>query len=197
MGDTKVETIARLAQWKIEGFGPTTPYKRSDPFKIGIWNWYFFALILSIAPLLRWLCVCFLALVCYFSLNWIFRHLSVEKSRSVYIRLFPEPSRVSKEQPPVARFVLRVTTAASNRRPYVSPSMFILLRLDFFFFVSPYQFSIYSVCVCMDDESCFLMYAKMGIKDWIVNMNCWLKISAWKLMVCLGTPDSSWIFTYT
>ncbi|KAL3616111.1 hypothetical protein CASFOL_040405 [Castilleja foliolosa] len=40
MADTKVETLARLAQWKIENFGPTSPYKRSDPFKIGIWNWY-------------------------------------------------------------------------------------------------------------------------------------------------------------
>ncbi|KAH6785777.1 hypothetical protein C2S51_038232 [Perilla frutescens var. frutescens] len=93
MVDTKVETIARLAQWKIESFGPTVPHKRSDPFKIGIWNW----------------------------------HLSVEKSRSVYIRLFPEPSRVSKEQPPVARFVLRVTTG-SNRRPYISPIHERLLR---------------------------------------------------------------------
>ncbi|GER49183.1 BTB/POZ domain-containing protein [Striga asiatica] len=94
MTDTKVETIARLAQWKIESFGPTSPYKRSDPFKIGIWNW----------------------------------HLSVERNRSTYIRLFPEPSRVSKEQPPVARFVIRVTTAASSRRPYVSPIHERLLR---------------------------------------------------------------------
>ncbi|XP_051124102.1 BTB/POZ domain-containing protein At1g21780 isoform X1 [Andrographis paniculata] len=87
MADLKVETIARLAQWKIENFGPATPYKRSDPFKIGIWNWY----------------------------------LSVEKNRSMYIRLFPEPSRISKDQPPLARFVLRVTTSSSNRRPFVSP----------------------------------------------------------------------------
>ncbi|KAK4481297.1 hypothetical protein RD792_012182 [Penstemon davidsonii] len=94
MADTKVETIARLAQWKIESFGPTTPYKRSDPFKIGIWNW----------------------------------HLSVEKNRSMYIRLFPEPSRVTKDQPPVARFVLRVTTSGSNRRPYISPIHERLLR---------------------------------------------------------------------
>ncbi|PIN16174.1 hypothetical protein CDL12_11186 [Handroanthus impetiginosus] len=94
MADSKVETIARLAQWKVESFGPTTPYKRSDPFKMGIWNW----------------------------------HLSVEKNRSVYIRLFPEPSRVSKEQPPIARFVLRVTTAGSNRRPYISPIHERLLR---------------------------------------------------------------------
>ncbi|KAL3638205.1 hypothetical protein CASFOL_017576 [Castilleja foliolosa] len=87
MADTKVDTLARLAQWKIENFGPTSPYKRSDPFKIGIWNW----------------------------------HLSVERNRSTYIRLFPELSRVSKEQPPIARFVIRVTSSSSNRRPYISP----------------------------------------------------------------------------
>ncbi|KAL6515615.1 hypothetical protein OROHE_018649 [Orobanche hederae] len=94
MADTKVETIARLAQWKIESFGPTSSYKRSEPFKIGIWNW----------------------------------HLSVERSRSTCIRLFPEPSRVSKEQPPVARFVIRVTTSGSNRRPYISPIQERLLQ---------------------------------------------------------------------
>ncbi|KAL1543828.1 BTB/POZ domain-containing protein-like isoform X1 [Salvia divinorum] len=96
MADSKVETIARLAQWKIDSFGPTNPYKRSDPFKIGIWNWYL--------------------------------QLSVEKNRVVYIRLFPEPSRVSKEQPPLARFVIRVSTSAFNRRPYVSPIHERLLR---------------------------------------------------------------------
>ncbi|CAI9778087.1 unnamed protein product [Fraxinus pennsylvanica] len=94
MADLKVETIAKLAQWRIENFGAATTYKRSDPFKIGIWNW----------------------------------HLSVEKNRYMYIRLFPELSRVSKEQPPVARFVLRVTTSGSNRRPYISPIHERLLR---------------------------------------------------------------------
>lgn len=38
MGDTKVETISRLAQWRIENFGPCS-FKKSDPFKAGIWNW--------------------------------------------------------------------------------------------------------------------------------------------------------------
>ncbi|KAL6492887.1 hypothetical protein OROGR_032646 [Orobanche gracilis] len=95
MADTKVETIARLAQWKIESFGPTSPYKRSEPFKIGIWNW----------------------------------HLSLERTRSTCIRLFPEPSPVSKEQPPVARFVIRVTTSGSNRRPYISPTFIVHERL--------------------------------------------------------------------
>ncbi|CAK9142250.1 unnamed protein product [Ilex paraguariensis] len=93
MVDSKVETISRLAQWRVENFGSST-YKRSDPFKIGFWNWY----------------------------------LSIEKNRYLYIRLFPEPSRVSKEQPPVARFVLRVTTTGTNRRPYISPIHERLLR---------------------------------------------------------------------
>ncbi|XP_071711184.1 BTB/POZ domain-containing protein At1g21780-like [Rutidosis leptorrhynchoides] len=93
MVDTKVETISRLAQWRIDNFGPCT-YKRSEPFKIGIWNW----------------------------------QLSVEKNRYLYIRLFPEPSRISKEQPPIAKFILRVTTTATNRRPYISPIHERLLR---------------------------------------------------------------------
>ncbi|RWW74828.1 hypothetical protein BHE74_00017206 [Ensete ventricosum] len=37
--DSKVETIARLAQWRIESFGPCS-YRRSDAFRLGIWNWY-------------------------------------------------------------------------------------------------------------------------------------------------------------
>ncbi|KAL8257171.1 hypothetical protein R6Q59_029212 [Mikania micrantha] len=93
MVDTKVETISRLAQWRIDNFGPCT-YKRSDPFKIGMWNW----------------------------------QLSVEKNRYLYIRLFPEPSRLSKEQPPIAKFIIRVTTAGNNRRPYISPIHERLLR---------------------------------------------------------------------
>ncbi|KAL2317812.1 hypothetical protein Fmac_031688 [Flemingia macrophylla] len=79
MGDSKVETIARLAQWKIDNFGPCS-YKKSDPFKLGIWNWY------------------------------------------LYIHIFPEPSRISKEHPPVARFILRVSShTGSSRKFYISP----------------------------------------------------------------------------
>ncbi|KAL5704388.1 hypothetical protein ACHQM5_022826 [Ranunculus cassubicifolius] len=92
-GDSKVETISRLCQWRIDSFGPCT-YRRSDPFKVGIWNW----------------------------------HLSVEKNRYLYIRLFPEPSKVSKEQPPIARFILRVSNLGANRRPYISPIHERLLR---------------------------------------------------------------------
>ncbi|KAK9162262.1 hypothetical protein Syun_003164 [Stephania yunnanensis] len=92
-GDSRVDTISRLAQWRIESFGPCS-YKRSDAFKVGIWNW----------------------------------HLSIEKNRYLYIRLFPEPSRASKDQPPIARFVLRVSNLGANRRPYISPIHERLLR---------------------------------------------------------------------
>ncbi|KAE9603938.1 hypothetical protein Lal_00002244 [Lupinus albus] len=86
MSDSRVDTIARLAQWKIDNFGPCS-YKKSDPFKVGIWNWY----------------------------------LSIERNRYLYIHLFPEPSRVSKENPPVAKFILRVSNASSSRKFSVSP----------------------------------------------------------------------------
>lgn len=87
MADSKVETIARLAQWKIDNFGPCS-YKKSNPFKLGIWNW----------------------------------HISVERNRYLYIHIFPEPSRVSKEQPPVARFILRVShNNGPSRKFYISP----------------------------------------------------------------------------
>ncbi|XP_077233073.1 BTB/POZ domain-containing protein [Tasmannia lanceolata] len=93
MSDSKVETISRLAQWKIESFGPCS-FRRSDPFKVGIWNWY----------------------------------LSIEKNRYLYVRLFPEPCRTSREQPPIARFVLRVSNVGVNRRPYISPVHERILR---------------------------------------------------------------------
>ncbi|XP_057973224.1 BTB/POZ domain-containing protein At1g21780 isoform X2 [Malania oleifera] len=92
MCDSKVETISRLVQWRIENFGPCS-YKKSDPFKIGLWNW----------------------------------HLSVEKNRHMHIKLFPEPSRMSKEQPPIASFILRVNTGP-GRKPYISPIHERLLR---------------------------------------------------------------------
>ncbi|KAJ0790496.1 putative chromatin remodeling & transcription regulator BTB-POZ family [Helianthus annuus] len=35
----RVDTIARLAQWRIDSFGASS-YRKSDPFMIGKWNWY-------------------------------------------------------------------------------------------------------------------------------------------------------------
>ncbi|KAJ0920663.1 hypothetical protein HanRHA438_Chr05g0243841 [Helianthus annuus] len=33
----RVDTIARLAQWRIDSFGASS-YRKSDPFMIGKWN---------------------------------------------------------------------------------------------------------------------------------------------------------------
>ena len=38
---SKVETTARLAQLRVDSLGSNS-YRRSDPFKIGLWNWYCF-----------------------------------------------------------------------------------------------------------------------------------------------------------
>ncbi|XP_059460031.1 BTB/POZ domain-containing protein At1g21780 [Corylus avellana] len=130
MADSKVETISRLAQWKIDNFGPCS-FKKSEPFKVGIWNW----------------------------------HLSIEKNRYLYIRLFPEPSRVSKEQPPLARFVLRVSNTGANRRPYISPIHERLLRTseDFVWpvdstflgrFIIDVEFLDLKICPLNGGESC-------------------------------------------
>ncbi|XP_074559677.1 BTB/POZ domain-containing protein At1g55760-like [Curcuma longa] len=35
----RVETAQRLAQWRIENIASCT-YRKSDPFKVGLWNWY-------------------------------------------------------------------------------------------------------------------------------------------------------------
>lgn len=77
----------------------------------------------------------------------------MEKNRYLYIRLFPEASRTSKEQPPIARFVLRVSNAGANRRPYTSPgvisssltcnfgvccaSLFLIFKVRKIFFLAP------------------------------------------------------------
>ncbi|CAN6440513.1 unnamed protein product [Victoria cruziana] len=37
--DSKVETISRMAQWKVDCFSPFS-YRRSDAFKVGLWNWH-------------------------------------------------------------------------------------------------------------------------------------------------------------
>ncbi|KAK7311534.1 hypothetical protein RJT34_09743 [Clitoria ternatea] len=94
MGD-RVETVARLAQWRIDNLGPSS-YKKSDPFKVGIWTWFF--------SVVR------------------------NTNRYLYIHLFPEPSRLSKEQPPLARFILRVSIAGSSRSFHISPVQERLLR---------------------------------------------------------------------
>ncbi|KAF9587910.1 hypothetical protein IFM89_006164 [Coptis chinensis] len=84
----RVETQSRLAQWKIESLSSCT-YRKSDPFKIGNWNW----------------------------------HLSVEKNKVLYIKLFPVISNVTRDQPPIASFVIRVLCSHGSRHTLVHPGV--------------------------------------------------------------------------
>uniref|UniRef100_A0A1J3H865 BTB/POZ domain-containing protein n=1 Tax=Noccaea caerulescens TaxID=107243 RepID=A0A1J3H865_NOCCA len=82
----RVDTISRLAQWRILNLSSST-YRKSDPFKMGLWNW----------------------------------HLSVEKSKMLLnVKLYPEVSNLSRENPPVASFALRVVSSAAGDRKALS-----------------------------------------------------------------------------
>ncbi|PIA26798.1 hypothetical protein AQUCO_08800007v1 [Aquilegia coerulea] len=84
----RVETQSRLAQWRIDSLSSCT-YRKSDPFKIGNWNW----------------------------------HLSVEKNRGVYIKLFPVVSNLTRENPPIASFIIRVLCSHGNRHALLHPGV--------------------------------------------------------------------------
>ncbi|CAA2984134.1 BTB POZ domain-containing At1g55760 [Olea europaea subsp. europaea] len=82
----QVETTSRLAQWRIENLASCT-YRKSDPFKIGKWNW----------------------------------HLSVEKNRTLSIKLYPEVSNITRESPPIASFIIKVVSSVGDRKSLVHP----------------------------------------------------------------------------
>lgn len=84
----RVETTSRLAQWKIDNLASCT-YRKSDPFKIGKWNW----------------------------------HLSVEKNRVLFVKLYPEISNLTRENPPIASFIIRVVSSAGDRKALTHPEV--------------------------------------------------------------------------
>ncbi|RRT42169.1 hypothetical protein B296_00039327, partial [Ensete ventricosum] len=84
----RVETAPRLAQWRIDNISSSCTYRKSDPFKVGLWNWY----------------------------------LTVEKNKQLYVKLYPEMSSLTREQPPVASFNIKLVFSSSpNRRTIVHP----------------------------------------------------------------------------
>jgi speckle-type POZ protein len=85
----RVDTISRLAQWRIHNLSSST-YRKSDPFKMGLWNW----------------------------------HLSVEKSKMLLnVKLYPEVSNLTRENPPVASFALRVVSSTGERKALSHPEV--------------------------------------------------------------------------
>ncbi|KAL3821158.1 hypothetical protein ACJIZ3_007063 [Penstemon smallii] len=84
----RVETTSRLAQWRIENLASCT-YRKSDPFKIGKWNW----------------------------------HLSVEKNRTLFVKLYPEISNLTRDNPPIASFIVRVVSSVGDRKCLIHPEV--------------------------------------------------------------------------
>ncbi|KAK2639989.1 hypothetical protein Ddye_027784 [Dipteronia dyeriana] len=84
----RVETTSRLAQWRIDNLASCT-YRKSDPFKIGKWNW----------------------------------HLSVEKNRMLFVKLYPEISNLTRHNPPIASFIIRVVCSVGDRKSLTHPEI--------------------------------------------------------------------------
>lgn len=85
----RVDTTPRLAQWKIDTLSSCT-YRKSDPFKIGLWNWF----------------------------------LTVERNKQLFVKLYPEVTNSTKEQPPIASFNIKlVSSSPSNRKTIAHPEI--------------------------------------------------------------------------
>jgi speckle-type POZ protein len=53
------------------------------------------------------------------------RYLSVEKHRVVFVKLFPEISNVTRDNPPIASFIMRVVSSAfGDRKAITHPGNF-------------------------------------------------------------------------
>ncbi|KAK7277005.1 hypothetical protein RIF29_18154 [Crotalaria pallida] len=83
----RVETTSRFAQWKIHNLASSI-YRKSDPFKISIWNWY----------------------------------LSVERTRVKVVKLYPEISNLTKDNLPIASFIIRLLSSAGDHKAFLAHS---------------------------------------------------------------------------
>jgi len=55
------------------------------------------------------------------------RHLALEKNKVLLIKLYPEISNFTKQNPPIASFVIRVlSSAGGDTKPLIHPGMHTL-----------------------------------------------------------------------
>ncbi|PSR85425.1 BTB/POZ domain-containing protein [Actinidia chinensis var. chinensis] len=52
--------------------------------------------------------------------NW---HLAVEKNRTLFVKLYPEISNLTKDNPPIASFIIRVVCSVGNRVSLIHPEI--------------------------------------------------------------------------
>ncbi|KAL0000393.1 hypothetical protein SO802_014174 [Lithocarpus litseifolius] len=52
--------------------------------------------------------------------NW---HLSLEKNRLLFVKLYPEISNLTRDNPPIASFIIRVVSSAGDRKSLTHPEI--------------------------------------------------------------------------
>ncbi|WCJ32552.1 BTB/POZ domain-containing protein [Euphorbia peplus] len=52
--------------------------------------------------------------------NW---HISVEKNRVLFVKLFPEISNLTRDNPPIASFIVRVVSSVGDRKAFTHPEI--------------------------------------------------------------------------
>uniref|UniRef100_A0A2N9EVM5 BTB domain-containing protein n=1 Tax=Fagus sylvatica TaxID=28930 RepID=A0A2N9EVM5_FAGSY len=52
--------------------------------------------------------------------NW---HLSLEKNRLLFVKLYPEISNLTRDNPPIASFIIRVVSSAGDRKALTHPEI--------------------------------------------------------------------------
>lgn len=70
------------------------------------------------------------------------RHIAVEKNRILTVKLYPEISNITKDNPPVASFIIRAISSDKDRKVLVHPGIVIIIYFihPFFFFLNLDQF---------------------------------------------------------
>ena len=57
----------------------------------------------------------------------------MEKNKLLYVKLYPEISNITRDNPPIVSFIIRVVSFAGDRKALTHPGNFILLISCAFF----------------------------------------------------------------
>lgn len=56
----------------------------------------------------------------------------MEKNRQLFVKLYPETSNLTRENPPIASFIIRVLSSVGDRKALIHPGNKLKLCLHFF-----------------------------------------------------------------
>lgn len=85
------------------------------------------------------------------------RYLTVERNKQLYVKLYPEVSSLTREQPPIASFIIKLISSSPNRRTLIHPGPPPLpLSLSFSFLLSKVSIYLFEVLDIAISASRFL-----------------------------------------